>query len=159
MRKIAKLSLILFIIIILHYFISSLLSPLNLLEIINVVLMLFFLFWGIDKSIKIALILGIAKDYGQTINLGASSIIYLSALILVCIMRNTILTHQNRAAVFLLSLLFNSIYFAGFILSKFNLNTMIIQEAAIALLVNTVFTFLIFMFIQWFQNQFRKKFI
>ncbi|MFH1712670.1 MAG: hypothetical protein ABH896_00570 [Candidatus Jacksonbacteria bacterium] len=159
MRKIVKLLLILFIIIILHYFVSSLLSPLNFLEIINIALMLFFLFWGIDKSIKIALILGIAKDYGQTINIGVSSIIYLSALIIVCIMRNTVLTHQNRAAVFLLSLFFNSIYFIGFILSKFNLNIMIIQEAAIALLVNTIFTFLIFIFIQWFQSQFRKRFI
>lgn len=121
--------------------------------------MLFFLFWGIDKSIKMALILGIAKDYGQTLNLGVSSIIYLSALIIACVMRNAVLTHQNRTAVFLLSLFFNSIYFIGFILSKFNLNIIIIQEATIALLVNTIFTFLIFVFIQWLQNQFRKRFI
>lgn len=159
MRKIAKLPLILFTVIILHYFISSLLPPLNFLEIINIALMLFFLFWGIDKSVKIALILGIAKDYGQTVNIGASSIIYLSALIIVCVLRNTILTHQNRAAVFLLSLFFNILYFIGLTLSKFNLNIMIIQEAVIAWLVNTVLTFLIFILIQWFQSQFRKRFI
>lgn len=159
MRKITRLLIILSVIIILHYFISSLAPPLNFLETINIALMLFFLFWGIDKSVKISLILGIAKDYGQTINIGASSIIYLSALIAVYIMRNTILTHQNRAAVFLLSLFFNTLYFIGLVLIKFNLNIMIIQEAIIFLLVNTIFTFLIFILIQWLQIQFKKRFI
>ena len=143
----------------LHTFTSSLLPPFNLLEIINIILVLALLFWGFDKTIPMALLLGLFKDYGQGLSLGISSLIYLIALISIQLIRNTLFTHQNLASVFLLSLLFNTIYFLSFILRKLELNLIILQELIVSLIINASLTFLTFIFIKWVQKQFRKRFI
>jgi cell shape-determining protein MreD len=159
MLRLFKQLLIFFAILYLHFFVSSLLPPFNLLEIINITLLLALVFWGFDKTVLLAILLGLFKDYGQGLNLGISSLIYLAALATAQLVRNTLLTHQNFVSVFLLSLLFNFIYFLSFILRELEFNLIIIQELVVSLIINASLTFLIFFFIKWAQEQFRKRFI